>query len=143
MGGGIRHMAGMVLATLIAVATATAATGAPLPPLREDPHVWNSLFAAAVGDEIRRNCPTISARLFRAIRAMGALESYARDQGYSDAQIEAFLDSDEERALMRRARDAYLDKHGVRSGDAESYCRLGREEIARNTLTGSLLRESK
>ena len=32
-----------------------------------------------------------------------------------------------------------MARNGVKKGDPESYCRLGRQEIANRTVTGSLL----
>ncbi|MEX5729484.1 hypothetical protein Ga0609869_002837 [Rhodovulum iodosum] len=135
--------AAAALAGALTLGTGPAAAAEGLPPLRENAHVWNSLFAAAVGDEIRKNCPTMSARIFRALRGAHELEEHALSLGYTEEQIEAFLDSDDEQDRMRAQRDAYLARHGVKEGDAESYCRLGREEIARGSLTGWLLREKR
>jgi len=140
------HLTGTRLAAAFAAglslsgAVATAAE-AERPPLRENAHIYNSLFAVAVGDEIRKKCPSISARMFRVWRGARELEAYARAEGYTEEEVKTFLRSKKERARMRKLRDAYLKAHGVVAGDAQSYCRLGREEIARNTLTGSLLRE--
>ncbi|MBK1635728.1 DUF5333 domain-containing protein [Rhodovulum adriaticum] len=139
----IRHIAGAVLATLLGAGAGPAAASQDLPPLTENDHVWNSLLSASVGDAIQRKCPTISPRLFRAFRAAKDLERHALSLGYNPAQIEAFLDSSANKARMKAERDAYLAANGVSKDDPESYCRLGREEIARNTLTGSLLRETR
>jgi len=131
-----RLTSGIIGALLLAMPVAAA----DLPPLSQDAHVTRSLLAAAVGDEIRKNCPTISARLFRALTKAKALERYALNKGYTEDQIEAFLDSKDERARMTALRDAYLAQNGVVPADADSYCRLGLAEIERGSLTGSLLR---
>lgn len=112
-----------------------------LVPLGQEPHVWNSLLSAMIGDQIRIHCPTISARMFTVLRKAAALERYALDLGYSREEIDAFLNNEEEMARMRREAGLYLAEHGVRNGDPESYCRLGREEIARGSLIGELLYE--
>lgn len=135
--------AAAALAGALTLGTGPAAVAEGLPPLRDNAHIWNSLFAAAVGDEIRKNCPTISARIFRALKGAKDLEDHALSLGYSEEQIEAFLGSKAEQNRMKAQRDAYLAEHGVKEGDAESYCRLGREEIARGTLTGWLLRDTR
>jgi hypothetical protein len=145
MRGGGMHPKGTRLAAALAAGicvSGAAASGAQAerPPLRENAQIYDSLFAAAVGDEIRKNCPSISARMFRVWRGARELEAQARAQGYTEEEVKAFLKSKTERARMRRLRDAYLESHGVVEDDPQSYCRLGREEIARNTLTGSLLR---
>ena len=139
---GERAMIWTVRATLLGLALALAApaAAAELPPLRENTHINSRLLAAAVGDEIRRNCPSISARMFTVIREARALESYALQAGYSRAEVEAFLRSRDERRRIRAERDGYLGRNGVVEGDAASYCRLGQREIADQTYIGSLLR---
>jgi hypothetical protein len=76
------------------------------------------MLAAAVGDRIRTECPTISPRLFVVWRKARALERYALKQGYSAAQIDAYTSSDAHRA----------------------HCRVGAAEIAANSPIGELLR---
>ena len=61
------------------------------PPLSQNDHINNQLFAAAVGDEIRKNCSSISARMFLVWRKAKALEKYAYDQGYTEEEMRAHL----------------------------------------------------
>jgi hypothetical protein len=128
-----------VMAALVAGSMANADAGT-LPPINQDSHIINSLLAAAIGDEIRKNCPTISPRMFRVYTKAKALERYALKKGYSEEEIEKFLDSEAEREAMRARRDAYLKANDVVEGDAKSYCSLGMKEIASGSLTGFLLR---
>ena len=116
------------------------AAASNLPPLIEDQHVVQEFVAAAVGDEIRKNCPTISARVLTVIGRINELSGYARDRGYSSAEIDAFRESPANKAELNRRRDAYLAANGVVAGDAESYCRLGRSEIEARSRIGTLLR---
>ena len=110
-----------------------------LPPLSQNTFVNDSLRAAAIGDTIRRNCPSISARFFVALRKVRELERYARSLGYTDEQIQAFIRSPEDRArLQREARD-YMLQNGVVEGEKETYCALGRAEIASKSLIGQLI----
>ena len=122
------------------VVTSAEASQNGAPRISENAHIVNSLLAAAIGDEIRKNCPTISARLIRVYREAKELERFALNAGYSKDEVEAFLDSEDEKQAMRERRDAYLAANGVVSGDAESYCALGVKEIANGSLTGKLLR---
>ena len=112
----------------------------PLEPLAENPRVQSEFLAAAVGDEIRNNCPTISARLFRALHMARELERYALGLGYTEKDIREMRNDPAAKALLERRRDAYLSANGVVEGDPDSYCRLGLEEIASKTLIGRLLR---
>jgi hypothetical protein len=130
----------LALALVLAAGAGTVGVAQASTPLAEDEHVTRSLLAAAVGDKIRRECPTISARIFAALQEASELRRYALSKGHSEGEIEAFLDDRAQEERLRRLRDAYLAENGAREGDAESYCRLGRDEIARNSLTGRLLR---
>jgi len=130
----------LALALVLAAGAGIGGAARASTPLAEDEHVTRSLLAAAVGDKIRRECPTISARVFTALQEASALRRYALSKGHSEGDIEAFLEDRAEEQRLRRLRDAYLAEHGAREGDAESYCRLGRDEIARNSLAGRLLR---
>ena len=116
-----------------------AGSAAALEPLSAERHINDSLVAARVADRIRRTCPSIDARLIRAYTEARALERYALQKGYSKAQIDAFLDSDAERARIYAAAERYMARAGVREGDVDSFCRAGRAEIAANTIAGSLL----
>lgn len=131
-----------ILKTTLAAVLVTASAGAAmaLPPLEDDPRVVREFFAAAVGDEIRNNCPSISARMLRVVVRVKELESYALKLGYSQDDITAMRKSPEAKEKLKQMRDAYLAKNGVTEGDAQSYCRLGLAEIEKNTLTGYLLR---
>ncbi|MDZ4395188.1 DUF5333 domain-containing protein [Cypionkella sp.] len=127
--------------TLVAVIAATPALA--LEPLNKEAHINESLVAGQVGDTIRKTCPSISAKMFTVLGKLNALEDYARDKGYTEAEVKAFLkDKTEKKRIKQLAKD-YLTKAGAVEGDAESYCKVGRDEIAKGTLTGSLLRSYK
>ena len=68
-----------------------------------------------------------------------ALKRHARNQGYSEAQIDAFLDSRDERRRIYAQADRYMVANGVVNGQPETFCRLGQQEIAQKTIAGSLL----
>ncbi|MCY3996270.1 MAG: DUF5333 domain-containing protein [Rhodobacter sp.] len=119
---------------------AAAFAGKELPPLEDNRRVQHEFLAAAIGDVIRKNCPTISSRMFRVIRRLHELRSYVFSLGYTRGDLDRMRKSPEAKARLADMRDAYLEKHGVTEGDAESFCRLGREEINKNSLTGWILR---
>ncbi|NBZ87539.1 DUF5333 domain-containing protein [Stagnihabitans tardus] len=108
-----------------------------------DAHVTDVLLAARVGDVIRNTCPSISARMFVVLGAMSDLKAYAIAQGYSEAEVKAFLKDPAEKARIKALAASYLAKAGAKEGDVESYCVAGRAEIAAGTLAGSLLRSSQ
>ncbi len=114
-----------------------------LEPLNQEKHINDSLVAGRVGDVIRTQCPSISARMFVVLQKLNELEDYARGKGYSEAEVKAFLKDKTEKARIKGLADAYLKAAGAVPGDVESYCKVGRDEIAKGTLAGSLLRSWK
>lgn len=131
-----------VLLAGIFILTGIVTAVSALPPLQEDERVRREFLAAAIGDEIRKNCPSISARMLRFASRATQLQSYALDLGYSEEDISAMRQDPAAREELRRLRDAYLQRNGVVAGQADTYCRLGRQEIEKNTLTGWLLRSN-
>ncbi|MTD99481.1 hypothetical protein GIY56_04170 [Paracoccus sp. YIM 132242] len=123
---------------LLAAALLTGPAAA-LPPLSQERHINDSLVQARVADVLRKGCPTLDARVLKAFGEARKLKRYALDQGYSEAQIDAFLDNKDERRRIYAEADRYMTANGVVSGQPETFCRLGRQEIARKTIAGSLL----
>lgn len=126
-------------AALVAAMTLTAMPAAALEPLSQERYINDRLIAARIADRIRRECPSIDARIVYAYMQARELKKYAENKGYSETQIEAFLDSRADKDRIYAVAEDYMAKNGVTAGDAESFCRLGREEIAKKTVTGSLL----
>lgn len=134
-----RHARTRMAAALAATLALTATGAAALEPLAQEKYINDRLIAARIADRIRRECPSIEGRIVYAYMKARELKAYARKKGYSEAEIEAFLDSRADKDRIYAVAEDYMAGKGVTSGDAESYCRLGREEIARDTVTGSLL----
>jgi hypothetical protein len=127
------------LAAMLALASPAFA----LDPLPEETHINDSLRAGRIGDVIRKTCPTISARMFTVLGKIEDLKRYATDKGYSREEVEAFIKNPEQKARIKAEAAAYLAEAGAVEGDAESYCRVGRDEIAKGSLIGELLRSSE
>jgi hypothetical protein len=137
-----RTYAGGALQFVVAVtlSVAVAAEAAPAKQsLRDVKPIDDGLFEIALADQIRKKCSAVSPRLMRAYGALRALEQEARALGYTAAEIESFVESDVEKARMRKRETAYFKARGIPQ-DTSGYCRLGREEIERDTGTGRLLR---
>lgn len=131
-------------ATLLTSALLTlAAPALAREPLGEDPHIVNSLMSGRVADVIRNECSSISAKMFVVMGKLNDLETYARGKGYTEAEVKAFLKDKTEKDRIKAMATDYLAKAGAKPGDAESYCKVGRDEIAKGTLAGSLLRSWK
>ncbi|MEP1766430.1 MAG: DUF5333 domain-containing protein [Sulfitobacter sp.] len=109
--------------------------------LRDVKLVDDAVFDVAVADKIRKECPDISARVLKALTLYRSVRSHARSLGFSDDEIEAYGDSDVEKARMRKKGEAYLHARGVVASDPQSYCAVGRKEIQKSSRIGSLLRE--
>jgi len=126
------------LLALTALAT-LASPAAALEPLSKEKYINDRLIAARVADRIRRECPSIDGRIVLAYSQARALQRYALDKGYSKAQIDAFLEDKAEKQRIYAVAEDYLARNGAKKGNAESFCAIGRAEIAGRTVSGSLL----
>lgn len=128
-----------LLITAIGVSLMAAPVAAK-PPLRDVTRIDNALLDLGIADRIRKNCPSISARLLKAVGYARGLEKEARALGYSKAEIEAYTDSDTEKTRMKARGAAFFKSKGVDTSDPQSYCALGMAEIQKGSRIGSLLR---
>jgi len=128
---------------LIIAAAGLGLMGAPAvakPPLRQVAQIDDALLDLGIADRIRKECPDINARLFRAVIFVRGLEKKARSMGYSEAEIENYTDSDTEKARLRAKGAAFFAAKGVDTSDPQSYCALGNAEIQKGSRIGSLLK---
>jgi len=110
------------------------------PPLREVAEIDDGLMVIAIADELRKSCDGIDARLIRAVAEISQLRSRARDLGYSNSEIDDYVNSGSEKARMRDKANAFLASRGVSTADQGQFCAFGRSEIAANSAIGRLLR---
>lgn len=129
-----------VLVSVLVCAAVLSGPAVAKTPLRDVPQIDDALLDLGIADRVRRNCPTISARMLKAINFVWNLKAQARDLGYSDAEIEAYIDSDAEKDRMRARGAAFFAARGVDTSDPQSYCALGLEEIQKSSRIGSLLK---
>lgn len=125
--------AGILLALLLATAAQAKV------PLRDEAHINGQLLAAQIGDILRKTCPDASARFFVVYRKINALKAYATEKGYTQPEVEAFLDDRTEKQRIRSAAEQYLTEAGAVKGDVQSYFRVARDEVRRGTVTGEML----
>ena len=136
----VRWTALVTAAATMAALLALSAPASALPPLGENAYVTDRLVAARVADKIRKACPTISARLFYAYSQARALKRWVAGQGYPEATIEAFLDDKAEKKKIYARAEDYLKANGAT--DAAGFCALGKTEIAKKSIIGSLIYEN-
>ncbi len=127
------------LGALVIVTSATS-SAAVANGLRTHQEINDGLKVIAIADMIRKKCDSISPRMLRAYRFAKSLEAMAKAEGYSDDQIEAFVENKREKARVEGAAKAYLVSKGVTLSSPKSYCVAGRAEIERSSQVGQLLR---
>lgn len=126
---------------LIAVLSAAIASPAmALQPIHKNPTVINGFYAIGLADEVRKNCETIDPRMFRAYNYLRSLARFAQKEGYTDEQIKELTDNKAEKERLRKIIRADLAKRGASPNSPEGYCTVGREEIAKGSAAGRLLR---
>ena len=128
-----------VLALVVALANPVAAQDAR-PDISENQQLNDTLFAILVADEIRNRCDSISGRVLKGIGMLWNLVGDAKDEGYTEDEINAYRNSDEAKAALRARGEVLMAELNVSYDDPETFCRWGRDEIAAKSLTGSLLR---
>ena len=110
-----------------------------LPPLSEVEVVTEGLIQTAIAYEIGEVCESIDGRKIAGIAFLWSLHSEARRLGYSREEIEAFVDDDAEKDRLEAIARERLAGMGAVEGSPDTYCEVGRAEIAAGTQVGRLL----
>lgn len=121
--------------TALLAAPATAQSG-----LEAEPAIREGLIAVGIAVEIADRCERIDTRRLKGLAYLNSLRSEARRLGYSEAQIEVFLDDDAAAARLEAEARARLAEKGAVRGDADSHCRVGAAEMAAGSVIGQFLR---
>ncbi|EBA11481.1 DUF5333 domain-containing protein [Roseobacter sp. CCS2] len=108
--------------------------------LKDVPKVRDGIIFVGMAYEISEQCSDIDARLFRGLNYLQSLRRHARDLGYSEAEIDAYIDDDDEKDRLEGIARAQLAQLGVVPGQEASYCTVGRAQMDANTRVGWLLR---
>lgn len=111
-----------------------------LEPINTEKHINETLLQGFIADKIDDNCDAISARKLRALSELNSLRNYALDKGYTSAEVKAFVTSKTEKARGKAQAADWLKAKGAVEGDQAGYCKIGQEEIAKDSLIGQLLR---
>ena len=127
----------IALAAIVALTTAALATD--YQGLRDDSRVHSELVSASMAYLIDEQCASIKLRKLRLVGKALNLRSYAKGLGYSGGEVDAYVNDKTEQARFRQIANAILAGKGAVSGNAASYCDVGRAEIAAGSYTGAIL----
>src|SRR5690554_530754 len=127
----------LTLITTLSIAGAATASGHEL---ANEKDINAGLLTMSIANKIRRECPTISGRLWEARAYANQLKDMAKQRGYTNAQIDSYINDSAEKAKMRERRNAYYKSKGASNHDPASLCRLGLEEIKNGGQIGAFLK---
>lgn len=109
-------------------------------PLNEDVHLENGLLLVSASNQLRGRCDEVSLRFFRSLSFMQSLQSHARDLGYLDDEIDAYLKDKTEKARVKARARRYLESLGADFDDDATFCAVVRQEIATDHGIGPYFR---
>ncbi|MEO1640726.1 MAG: DUF5333 domain-containing protein [Pseudomonadota bacterium] len=131
------HVATVITAVLL---TLGAGASSAQTPLKDVERISNGIVFTGMAYEISERCGAISARLFRGINYLQSLRNHARELGYSEAEIDAYINDDTEKDRLEAIAREQLRLLGVIDGEEATYCAVGEAQMAANTRVGWLLR---
>lgn len=108
-------------------------------PLKDVSFVSEGLITAGMAIEINDKCDSVSVRLVRGYNFLNSLKTHARNLGYTEAEIDAYINDAAEKARLESVARGRLADLGVVPSDPESYCAVGTAQIAAGTPLGRLL----
>lgn len=127
------------LALALLCGAPVAAAAQDLPPLGQVPVITEGLINTAIAYELDRKCDELEGRRLQGIAFLWSLESEARRLGYSRDEIRAFIDDDAEKDRLEAIARERLRGMGAVEGQWDTYCAVGRQEIAKESQIGVLL----
>lgn len=125
----------IALACVITVSAASAQTA-----LKDVAYVRDGIVHVGMAYELSERCDGLRARLFRGLGFLQSLKRHASDLGYSDEEIDDYVNDRDEKKRLEAIARTQLIALGVVEGEEASYCAVGRAQIAANTRVGWLLR---
>lgn len=132
----------MILSKSLIAATVlglTLGTGAQANPANVE-RVTEGLIAAGMAIELAEKCDGVQVRYIRGLNFLQGLKSHLEGLGYSDSEIDAYIDNRSEKQRLETIARQRLNALGVRTGDASTYCTVARGQIDQNTQVGRLMR---
>jgi hypothetical protein len=108
--------------------------------LAGESEITEGLISVGQAIEISDKCPSISARTIRGAFFLNSLQNRAFSLGYTNAQVDAYIDNRSEQDRLEGIARARLVRMGVVPGQEATYCTVGRSEIAAASQVGRLLK---
>ncbi len=127
-------------AALVLGFAVVAGASAANPEIGQIEVISEGLINTAIAYEIDRVCDSIQPRTIEGINFLWSLKEHASELGYSDAEIRSFVDNEEEKARLETIARQRLRDMGAVEGQPETYCDVGRAEMAGQTEIGRFLR---
>ncbi|EYD77800.1 hypothetical protein Rumeso_00527 [Rubellimicrobium mesophilum DSM 19309] len=101
--------------------------------------ITEGLIDTAIAYELDRKCDELEGRRLQGIAFLWSLAAQAQRLGYSREEIEAFIDDKDEKHRLEGIARERLRGMGAVEGEWDTYCAVGREEIAKGSQIGKLL----
>jgi hypothetical protein len=117
-----------------------AGTTAANQPLRDVTRVTEGLIAAGIAYEIGEVCNSLDARIVQGLVFLNGIKAHAQSLGYSSDEIDAYVNDRAEKDRLEAMARGRLADLGAVEGQADTYCAVGRDQIAAGTQIGHLLR---
>jgi hypothetical protein len=108
--------------------------------LRDVAYVRDGIVQVGMAYELSERCDDLRARLFRGISFLQSLKNHASELGFSDAEIEEYVNDRAEKKQLEGIARGRLTDLGVVESEEATYCAVGQAQIAANTRVGWLLR---
>ncbi|WP_341366713.1 DUF5333 domain-containing protein [Yoonia sp. BS5-3] len=108
--------------------------------LKDVQYVRDGIIHVGMAYEISERCDSLRPRTLRGLGFLNSLRDHARDLGYSDDQIDDYVNDRAEKDRLEGMARAELARLGANADDDASFCAVGRAQMAANTRVGWLLR---
>lgn len=126
----------VISATFISATLSTAAFANPGSVER----VTEGIITAGMAVELAENCDDVGIRMLRGLNFLQGLKNHLTDLGYSNSEIDAYIDDDVEKDRLESIARQRLSALGVVAGNAASHCTVAQGQIAAGTQLGRLMR---
>jgi hypothetical protein len=102
--------------------------------------VTEGLISAGIVIELADKCDSVDIRMIKGLSFLNGLKGHLKDLGYSNAEIDAYIDDAAEKDRLEAIARTRLRGLGAVPGDPESHCAVAHDQMSRGTLIGGLLR---